>query len=260
MLRSLYTAGTGMIAQQHNLDVIANNLANVNTNGFKQQRAEFQDLMYTTMAGAGQPNGAQRPEAIQVGTGVKLGATSSNFRLGNLQNTGNNLNLAITGEGFFKLLKPDGTAVYTRDGAFQTDGAGDLVNVDGYYVDPKINIPQGASAVSIGLDGAVTALLPGQTETQNLGTVMVSTVVNPAGMSRIGGNLFVPTEASGAPEARTPGTEGAGNTQSGFVEGSNVEVVEEMTRMITAQRAYEINSKAIQTADDMLSIVNNLKR
>lgn len=261
MLRSLYTSATGMVAQQQNLDVIANNLANVNTTGFKQQRAEFQDLMYDSLRSAGSSDGGPSvPEGIQIGMGVKLSATTSSFKFGAMQNTGNALNVAIAGNGFFKLNKPDGTAVYTRDGSFQKDATGRVVNVDGLPLDPEIVIPEGADAISVGADGNVTAVVPGESSARSIGKIQVSSVANPAGMSRIGSNLYVPTEASGEIQAKTPGQEGAGSLQSGFVEGSNVEVVEEMTRMITAQRAYEINSKAIQTADDMLGIVNNLKR
>ncbi len=257
MLRSLYTAGTGMVAQQHNLDVISNNLANVNTAGFKQQRAEFQDLMYTIQQGSGTPESG-RPEAIVYGTGVKVSATASNFAQGSLENTDNPLNVAIQGSGFFKVTGPDGNPLYTRDGNFQLNANGDLTNVDGYLLDPNIHIPTEASAVSIERTGNVSYLLNGVTT--SAGQIKISTVANPAGMSRVGGNNFVPTAASGAVSDHTPGTEGAGGLEAGFLEGSNVQVVTEMTRMITAQRAYEINSKAIQTADDMLGIVNNLKR
>lgn len=258
MLRSLYTAGTGMIAQQQNLDVIANNLSNVNTNGFKQQRAEFQDLMYDTMRSA---TADGRPEAIQVGMGSRLSATSSNFTGGSQQNTGNPLNVMIQGNGFFRVLRSDGSAAYTRDGSFQVNKDGDLTTGDGLFLDPKVNIPLGTSAVSIDALGNVTGVVPGEDGTaKTLGNILVSTVTNPAGMTRLGGNLFSETEASGAASAQKPGDQGSGTLLSGFVESSNVEVVEEMTRMITAQRAYEINSKAIQTADDMLGIVNNLKR
>ena len=258
MLRSLYTSGTGMIAQQQNLDVIAHNLANVNTNGFKQQRAEFKDLMYDTMRTA---TAEGRPEGVQVGMGVRLSSTSSNFKTGNLQQTGNPLNVAIQGNGFFRVALPNGTFAYTRDGMFQPNAQGDLVNADGLYLDPKVNVPQGTTAVSIDRRGKVTGITPdGGSTAQPLGDILVSTVANPAGMMRLGGNLFAATEASGEPFAKTPTEEGAGEILSEYLEGSNVEVVEEMTRMITAQRAYEINSKAIQTADEMLGIVNNLKR
>lgn len=260
MLRSLYTAGTGMIAQQHNLDVISNNLANVNTTGFKQQRAEFQDLMYDTMRTASAGDTAGSPENMQVGFGVKLGATSSNFKPGSLQNTGNPLNLAISGDGFFKVTRPDGSPAYTRDGSFQVDGRGRVVTIDGFPLDPEVTVPAGSTAITIGEEGDVNAIPPGETSSKVFGTVNVTSVANPAGMARIGGNLFVATEAAGDMQDGKPGTNGTGMLQSGFLEGSNVEVVEEMTRMITAQRAYEINSKAIQTADDMLSIVNQLKR
>ena len=260
MLRSLYTAGTGMIAQQHNLDVIANNLANVNTSGFKQQRAEFQDLMYDTLRAAGGAEGASRPEGIQFGMGVKVGATSSNFKVGSALETGNPLNLQIMGAGFFRVTRPDNTAAYTRDGSFGLNPEGRITTMDGNYLDTDVQIPEGSSAISIDADGTVRAVPPGETSAKEMGKIQVWTVANPAGMARIGGNLFQETDASGAAQGKTPGTEGAASVLSEHLEGSNVEVVEEMTRMITAQRAYEINSKAIQTADDMLGIVNNLKR
>jgi flagellar basal-body rod protein FlgG len=262
MLRSLYTAGTGMVAQQHNLDVIANNLANVNTTGFKQQRAEFEDLMYQTMraAGVAEGSGSAAPENMQIGLGVKIAGTSSNFRVGSLQNTGNALNLAISGSGFFKLSRPDGTAVYTRDGSFQPDATGKLVSMDGLALDPEVQVPQGSTSINVSAEGDVSAVAPGETSSKVFGKIQVSNVANPAGMSRLGGNLFAATEAAGDIQSGTPGENGTGTLLSGYLEGSNVEVVEEMTRMITAQRAYEINSKAIQTADDMLGIVNNLKR
>lgn len=249
-----------MIAQQHNLDVISNNLANVNTNGFKEQRADFEDLMYQTMRSASVGDGASIPANLQIGLGSKLSGTSSNFRVGSLQNTGNALNLAIAGDGFFKLTKPDGTAAYTRDGTFQVDGKGRVVNMDGLPLDPEITVPQGYTALTINDTGDVIAVPPGETSSKVFGTVQVTSVSNPAGLARLGGNLFAATEAAGDMQDGKPGENGTGTLQSGFLEGSNVEVVEEMTRMITAQRAYEINSKAIQTADDMLGIVNNLKR
>lgn len=262
MLRSLMTAATGMVAQQTNLDTIANNLANVNTTGFKQQRAEFQDLMYQTLQSAGVSSGSSSasPAAMQVGLGVKFSSTASNFDPGSLQVTDNPLNLAITGNGFFKVTLPDGTPAYTRDGSFKTDATGRVVTSEGYLLDPPVTIPANSSAISIDPSGAVSCISPDQASSQVVGQIEITAVANPAGMNRLGNNLYQATEASGAPISGAPGQNGTGNLQPGYLEGSNVQVVEEMTRMITAQRAYEINSKAIQTADDMLGIVNNLKR
>lgn len=261
MIRSLYTAGTGMVAQQHNLDVISNNLANVNTSGFKGQTAEFQDLMYQTMksAAVGQSGGGS-PEGIQFGLGAKIGATATIFTMGSLQQTGDPLNVAITGQGFFKVTRTDGSAAYTRDGTFKLDATGKVVTSDGLSLEPPLTIPSGATSINVQANGDVYANLPGATSSTYQGKIEVSNVANPAGMDRLGGNLFAATDASGAPVNGTPGANGTGTLQGGYIEGSNVEVVSEMTRMITAQRAYEINSKAIQTADDMLGIVNNLKR
>ena len=256
------TAGTGMIAQQHNLDVIANNLANVNTAGFKQQRAEFQDLMYQTVRGAGlSADGAPTAtENLQIGMGAKIAATASNFKDGSLEETGNPLNMAITGNGFFKLKGADGNPVYTRDGTFKLNGDGKIVNSSGLFLDTDVQVPEGATAISVSETGEVSAIKPGETNSSSLGKIQLTAFPNPGGMMRLGNSLFGATDGSGAPVEGAPNANGMGQLSSSRIEGSNVEVVEEMTRMITAQRAYEINSKAIQTADDMLGIVNNLKR
>ena len=261
MLRALYTSGTGMVAQQHNLDVISHNLANVNTTGFKAENAEFQDLMYQTMkaASVGQSGGGS-PTGVQFGLGTKISATTGIFTQGNFQETGNPLNVAIAGNGFFKVVRADGSAAYTRDGTFKLDARGKIVTSDGLSLDPEITLPEGSSAVHIYDNGDVYATLPGASTSTFQSKIQLATVANPAGMERVGGNLFLATDASGTPAIGTPGENGVGTLQGGYVEGSNVEVVSEMTRMITAQRAYEINSKAIQTADDMLGIVSNLKR
>ncbi|MBL8040242.1 MAG: flagellar basal-body rod protein FlgG [Chthonomonas sp.] len=262
MFRSLTSAGAGMVAQQQNLDVIANNLANVNTTGFKQQAAEFQDLMYATYRASGAANAGSvsAPEPVQVGTGSRLAATANSFRQGPLQATGNVLDLAIMGDGFFSLERPDGTTAYTRDGTFKMDANGLLVTNDGMSVSPNITIPTGATAITISNTGALSAILPGSNQPTTLGTLRLTMFANPAGLTRVGQNLYLPGGASGDPQEVEPGQSGSGLIQSGFTEGSNVQIVDEMVRMITAQRAYEINSKAIQTADDMLGVLVTLKR
>jgi len=261
MMRSLNTAASGMVVQQRNLDVIANNLSNVNTTGFKSQRAEFQDLMYqTTRASGAQSGTAQQPTSVQVGLGSQFVSTSGNYGQGAIQPTNNPYDLAITGDGFFKVEMPDGTTAYTRDGSFKVNSNGELVTSDGYAVSPSITVPNGASALFVSANGTVTARVPGQDEPQELGTLAVTVFPNPAGLTRIGQNLYLGGGAAGTGEDKTPGQEGAGTITQGALESSNVEIVFEMVRMITAQRAYEINSKAIQTSDDMLGILNNLKR
>lgn len=261
-MRALNTAATGMVAQQHNLDVIANNLANVNTTGFKTQRAEFEDLMYQTfkVGGAQQGGTSTSPTSIQIGGGSAFTANATNFDPGTLQQTGNPLDMAIGGQGFFQVLRPDGSIGYTRDGSFKRDATGQLVTSEGYPLRPDITIPPEATSVAIANDGTVSVTLPGSNEPTEAGKITVSRFPNPAGLQRIGENLYAATGASGQPTDVTPGTEGAGEIRSGYLEGSNVQVVEEMVKMILAQRAYEINSKAIQTADDMLGVMNNLKR
>lgn len=262
MMRSLNTAASGMVVQQRNLDTIANNLANVNTTGFKAQRAEFQDLMYQTVRASGAANSgaAQQPSALQVGLGSQFVASSGNFSQGAVQQTGNQTDLAITGDGFFKVEMPDGTNAYTRDGSFKINATGELVTSDGYAISPSISIPNGATAVFVSANGTVSAKVPGQDEPQELGTLTITVFPNASGLTRIGQNLFSAGGASGTGEDRTPGQEGAGQIVQGALESSNVEIVFEMVRMITAQRAYEINSKAIQTSDDMLGVLNALKR
>ncbi len=251
-----------MVAQQTNLDVIANNLANVNSNAFKSQRAEFQDLMYQTYRASGANNGGEAtlPAAAQVGLGTRFSASTTNFSYGTIQATGNIYDVAINGDGFFQIDMPDGSTAYTRDGAFKTDSTGLLVTSDGYPVKPQLTVPTGASAVTIAPNGTVTAILPGTTDPTTIGTLNLVVFPNPAGLTRVGQNLFRSGGGSGDAVEATPGDQGAGTLQQRFLEGSNVQVVEEMVRMITAQRAYEINSKAIQTADDMLGILNGLKR
>jgi flagellar basal-body rod protein FlgG len=261
MMRSLNTAGTGMVAQQLNLDTISNNLANVNTTGYKSQTANFQDLIYQTyrMSGASNGSNAAQPVAMQIGLGTQFASTSTDFSSGALQSTNNPLNLAITGEGFFKVELPNGTNAYTRDGTFQTNSTGELVTANGYLVVPNITIPAGSTQITISANGIVSCQVPGQNQPQTLGTMKVTLFANPAGLTRVGQNLYTPGGASGDPVDVDPGDNGSGQIQSGFLEGSNVQIVTEMVSMITAQRAYEINSKAVQTADDMLSVLNSMK-
>lgn len=262
MMRALNTSGTGMVAQQYNLDVIANNLANVNTNGFKQQRAEFQDLMYQTYRASGSTVGGnvKAPDSSQVGLGVRFVGNATNLAQGPLQATSNPLDVAINGEGLFAVERPDGTTAYTRDGSLRRDANGLLVNSDGLPLQPNITVPNGATAITISSTGTVSAILPGQNEPQELGNIQLTLFANPAGLTRIGQNLYTAGGASGDAQTVAPGESGAGTLSAGFIEGSNVQIVEEMVRMILAQRAYEINSKGIQTADEMLSTLNNIKR
>ncbi|VBB08915.1 flagella basal body rod proteins signature [Lucifera butyrica] len=262
MIRALWTAGTGMAAQQNNLDVISNNLANVNTAGFKKSRSDFEDLMYETVRQAGSTTGpnTQLPTGIQIGHGVRQVATQKIYTAGNLTNTGNSYDMAIQGDGFFQITMPDGTLAYTRDGSFSKDSNGILVTSEGYPVEPQINVPSDATSISVSSTGDVTAAIPGQTAPQDLGQIQLARFVNPAGLNSIGGNLLTETAASGTPVVSDPGTDGAGTIANQYLEMSNVQVVEEMVNMIVAQRAYEVNSKAITTADDMLNIADNLKR
>ncbi len=262
MMRSLYTAATGMQAQQLNMDVIANNLANVNTVGFKKSRADFQDLLYQEMrpAGAAVAQGATSPTGLEVGLGVKPGSTETMFDQGTLQNTGNNLDVAIEGDGFYKVLLPDGTNGYTRDGAFKRDVQGKLVNSDGFAIQPEITVPADATSIAIGKDGSVNITRGGSNTPEQIGKITLTRFSNPAGLLHLGGNNFQETPASGSPTDGTPGQAGFGQLAQGTLEMSNVQIVQEMVNMITAQRAYEVNSKAIQTSDEMLQTANQLRR
>jgi len=262
MIRSLYTAATGMEAQQLNLDITANNLANVSTTGFKKSRVDFQDLLYQTIRSAGgtQAQGVQVPTGVQVGLGTRIGATQKVFTTGDMISTGNPLDVAIEGDGFFQVRLPSGEIAYTRDGSFKRDADGKLVTSDGYALEPAVTIPSGALDVTIGEDGSVTATVQGQTEPQPCGNIELVNFLNPAGLMSQGRNLFISTVASGEPVTGTPGQDGLGKLSSGYLEMANVKVVEEMVNLITAQRAYEVNSKSIQTADEMLNIANNLRR
>ncbi|HEX5323483.1 MAG TPA: flagellar basal-body rod protein FlgG [Capsulimonadaceae bacterium] len=261
MMRALFTSATGMMAQQFNMDVISNNLANVNTAGFKHARADFQDLLYQQLSPAGSTTaqGSQSPTGLQVGLGVRPAATETMFDEGQLQNTGNPYDVAIQGDGFFQVLLPDGTTAYTRDGSFKMDSQGKLVNSQGYALQPEIVIPSNATNVSIGSDGTVTALQGGQQNPSTIGQITLARFINPAGLTNIGGNSFKPTAASGDPQTGTAGQAGFGTLAQGTLEMSNVQIVQEMVNMIVAQRAYEVNSKAVQTCDDMLATANQMK-
>jgi flagellar basal-body rod protein FlgG len=254
MIRSLYIAKTGLEAQQTNLDVISNNLANVSTNGFKKSRAVFEDLLYQNVRqpGAQSSQQTQLPSGLQIGTGVRTVATERIHTQGNPQATGNAKDVMVNGDGFFQVLLPDGTQAYTRDGSFQTDANGQLVTSSGYVIQPPITVPNNAVSLTVGRDGTVSVTTPGTAAATQIGSIQVSNFVNPAGLESRGENLYVETSASGTANANTPGTNGAGYLMQGFVETSNVNVVEEMVNMIQTQRAYEINSKAITTSDQML--------
>jgi flagellar basal-body rod protein FlgG len=262
MMQSLYTASTGMLGMQTQIDTTANNIANVNTIGFKKSRAEFADLMYNAMqyAGTSTSDVTKSPTGIEVGLGVRPTAINKIFSEGSLKQTDNELDIAITGKGFFKLELPDGTEVYTRNGAFKIDDNGTIVNSDGYRLVPEVVVPPDATNVSIGMDGTVTVVQPGQTQATQVGQITTTSFINPAGLHSMGDNLFLETDSSGQPIEGTPGLDGLGVIRQGFVELSNVELVVELTDLITGQRAYDSNSKVITTSDEMLQTTNNLKR
>ncbi len=260
MFRSLWISKTGMEAQQTQLDTISHNLANVGTNGFKRGHAVFEDLIYQNLrqAGANSSEQTQLPTGLQVGLGVRAVSMSRNFSQGNLQQTGNNLDVAVKGNGFFQVQMPDGTVAYTRDGSFQVDAQGQVVTNNGFTVQPGITIPANAQSVTIAADGTVSVLLPGQATPQSVGQLQLANFANPAGLEPRGQNLFAETAASGTPNSGVPGANGLGTLAQGYVETSNVNVVEELVAMIQTQRAYEINSKAIQTSDQMLQRLGQL--
>jgi flagellar basal-body rod protein FlgG len=258
MIRALYTAATGMQAQQLNIDVIANNLANVNTTGFKKSRADFQDLLYQTLRAPGAPttNNTQSPTGIQVGLGARPAAVQRINTQGDYTQTGNALDLAIEGSGFFQLTLPDGSTAFTRAGALKLDNQSRVVNSDGIPIEPGISIAQGAQDITVGQDGVVSAILPGQSSPTQVGQIQTANFTNPGGLRALGKNLLQETETSGPPQLGTPGQENRGTIIQGFLENSNVSVVEELVGLITGQRAYEVTSKAIQTADEMLRATN----
>ncbi len=260
MIRSLWIAKTGLDAQQTQMDVISNNLANVSTSGFKRARAVFEDLLYQTVRqpGAQSSEQTQLPSGLQIGTGVKPVATERIFTQGNLQQTGNARDVAIQGQGFFQVLMPDGTTSYTRDGSFQTDANGQLVTSSGYPVQPAITIPNDAQSLTIARDGTVTITQPGSAAATNIGTLQLAMFINPAGLQSLGENLYAETTSSGTPTTGAPGSNGAGVLNQSYVETSNVNVVEELVNMIQTQRAYEINSRAISTSDQMLQRLTQL--
>ena len=257
MNSALWVAKTGLDAQQTRMAVVSNNLANVNTTAFKKGRAAFQDLLYQNVhqPGAQTTQSTQSPTGLLLGTGVRVVATDKQFSQGNLQQTNNAFDLAINGRGFFQVLQPDGSTAYTRDGSFQVNSQGALVTSSGYAVQPGISIPQNALSVTIGTDGTVSVLTAGQSAPQQVGSLTLADFINPAGLQAQGDNLYVETAASGAPQTGTPGLNGTGSLQQGALEASNVNVVEEMVNMIETQRAYEMNSKAISTTDQMLQYI-----
>ena len=260
MIRSLWTAKTGLEAQQFNVDVISNNLANVSTNGFKRQRAVFEDLLYQVLRQPGAQTSQlnQVPVGLQMGTGARPVTTARIFTNGNLQSTGNPLDVAINGQGFFQILQPDGTTAYTRDGAFQLDNQGNVVTSSGYPIQPGITIPPNTLSITIGNDGTVTALVAGSQTPTQVGTIQLANFVNPAGLQSKGENLFLETASSGAPQVNQPASNGLGTLNQTFVETSNVSVTEELVNLITAQRAFEINSRSIQSSDQMLQRLTQL--
>ncbi|MBX3648509.1 MAG: flagellar basal-body rod protein FlgG [Rhodocyclaceae bacterium] len=260
MIRSLWIAKTGLDAQQTQLDVTSNNLANVSTNGYKRARAVFEDLLYQTLRQPGASSSAQTqiPSGLQIGTGVRPVSTNRNFTQGNLTQTGNSLDIAIQGEGFFQIQLPDGTLGYTRDGAFQKDSQGQIVTSNGYPLSPAITIPSNALTISVGTDGVITVLQSGSATPVQVGQIQLANFVNVGGLQSMGQNLFLETASSGTATPNTPGTNGVGLLNQGYVETSNVNVVEELVNMITTQRAYEINSRAIQTSDQMLARLTQL--
>lgn len=254
MLRSLYIASTGLNAQQTNLDVVSNNLANVSTNGYKKMRPVFQDLLYQTIRqpGAQSSQQTQLPSGFQLGVGVGAVATERIHNQGNLQQTGNSLDVAIQGRGFFQVLMPDGTTAYTRDGSFQLDNTGQIVTASGYVLQPAITIPADAQTITIASDGTISVTQPGNATPSTLGQLQLATFVNPTGLQSLGDNLYAETASSGTPQVNNPGISGTGTLNQTYVETSNVNVAEELVNMIVAQRAFELNSRAITTSDQML--------
>jgi len=260
MFKSLWIAKTGMDVQQTQMDVTTNNLANVSTNGFKYSRAIFEDLLYQTLRqpGAQTTQQTQLSSGLQVGTGARVVSTERVFTQGNLQQTSDELTVAIDGLGFFQVALSDGSLAYTRDGAFQRNSQGQLVTSSGYVVQPPITIPPTTLSTQIGTDGTVSVTLPSNSTPQQVGTLQLSTFINPAGMAARGEGLYMETQASGAPTTNTPGLNGAGQLQQGYVETSNVNVIQEMVNMIENQRSYELNSKAITTTDQMLQTLSQM--
>ncbi len=256
---ALWAAKTGLDAQNTRMAVISNNLANVNTTGFKKGRAAFQDLVYQNIrqVGAQSSQNTQYPTGLTLGTGVRIAATEKIYEQGSLSQTNNSLDVAITGRGFFQVTLPDGTLAYSLDGAFKMDGQGNLVTANGYAISPAITIPSNAQTITIGNDGTVTVTTAGTTAPTQIGQIQLADFINPSGLQPRGDNLLIESVASGAPQVGTPGTNGLGTTLQGSLETSNVNVVEELVSMIETQRAYEMNSKAISTTDQMLQYLTN---
>ncbi len=259
MFSSLWVAKTGLDAQQTRMDVISNNLANANTTGYKSARASFQDLVYQNLR---QPGGqtteqTQAPSGLMLGTGVRVAGSEKLFTQGNIEQTGNSLDVAIQGRGFLQVTMPDGTIAYTRDGSLHLDQNGQIVTANGYAVDPAVSIPANAQSVTIGSDGTISVSVPGQAATQQIGTVQLADFINPAGLQPNGDNLYLETASSGSPQIGQPGLNGLGRLAQGALESSNVNVVEQMVNMIETQRTYEMNSKAVSAADSMLQFLTN---
>ncbi len=259
MYSALWIAKTGLDAQQTRMSVISNNLANVNTTGFKRDRAAFEDLIYQNLrqVGGSSSQDTELPSGLALGTGVRTVATQKLHTQGNLTQTGNNLDLAIEGRGFFQILMPDGNLQYTRDGTFSLDKDGQIVNSNGYPLEPSISVPENTLSLTIGSDGTVSALVAGDATPTQIGAIELADFINPMGLEATGGNLFRETLSSGTPTTTTPGQDGVGTLLQGTLESSNVNVVEELVNMIETQRAYEMNSKAISTTDEMLSYITN---
>jgi flagellar basal-body rod protein FlgG len=258
MMNALWVSKTGLSAQDTQLATISNNLANVSTVGFKRDRVTFEDLLYQIrrQPGAQSSQDNQLPSGLQLGTGVRIVSTQKEFTEGSLQVTGNALDVAINGRGFLEVLQPDGTTAYTRNGQFHLSRDGEIVNADGLVIQPAITVPEGAQSLTIGKDGTVSVVLPGEAEAQQIGSLTLTDFINPAGLQAMGGNLFLETTASGSPTNGTPGLDGLGTIEQGNLENSNVEVVEELVNMITTQRAYEMNAKVISTSDQMLAYIS----
>ncbi len=254
MIKSLYTGATGMRAQQKNVDVTANNLANINTNGFKRDRANFEDLYYHYSKSPGAPSAeaTEHPSGIYVGMGVQTGSTSKVYTQGNVEKTDNPLDITIKGDGFFQVLNPDGSISYTRDGSFQLDGQGNIVTSSGLYLEPQIRVPEEATDVTIRKDGTVSVEMPGQTDPRQIGQIELARFVNPGGLRSQGSNLLRETPASGRPRVVTPGRDGSGQLIQNYLESSNVDVIQSLTDLIAQQRAYEFNHRTIRTSDQML--------
>lgn len=262
MIRALWSAASGMEAQQLSIDIISNNLANVNTAGFKKSRADFQDLLYQSLreAGATSASGAQIPTGIQIGHGTRPVAAQKIFQQGDYERTDNSLDVVIEGDGFFQITRSNGETAYTRAGSFKKDSEGKIVTSDGFALEPEIIIPNDAVSITITTDGTVNVLQAGQISPTEIGAIQLANFPNPAGLSSLGRNLYAPTASTGEATVGTPGENGLGTIGQGFLEMSNVDVVDEMVSMIIAQRAYEINSKTIRAADDMLQMANNMRR